>query len=82
MGVMGTGTLWVFGTLHHTAYPCCGVAGTHRFIVISLSSNFSHFKLHFVSLFIIISPLYHIMTESAAAAAVGAGMVAAGAAHQ
>jgi hypothetical protein len=48
---MGMGTVLVFGALQHTAYPCHGVAGTHGFIVISLSSIFLHFKLRFVLLF-------------------------------
>ena len=59
---MGTGTVLVFGALRHTAYLCHSVVGTHRFIVISLSSFFLHFKLRFVLLFSIFFPLCHIVT--------------------
>jgi len=49
---------------HRVPVPqCSGVAGTHRFIVVSLSPFFLHFKLGFVLFFSLLFYLCHIVME-------------------
>ena len=40
-GNTGTGTVSIFSTPRHTAYPCRGITGIHGFTIVRLSLFFS-----------------------------------------
>ena len=55
---VGMGTVLIFDTPWHTTYPCCGITGTHRFIVVRLSLFFyvlNYFFDHLLPLFFTVS---------------------------